>query len=550
MTNPILEYNEKIHSGEIVAGKFILTIYTILVSGLENGIYFYNEKKANLAIMFIERFCRHSEGRTDLIKLELWQKAMTAAIFGIMDKDGLRMFREVLVVIGRKNGKSLFASALIACVAYTDGEYGANIYCLATKLEQAGKVYDGFYQIVKQEKALAGKAKKRRSDIYIGQSNTMIRPLAFSAKKMDGLNPHMVVNDEVASWRGAAGLRQYEAMKSALGARKQPLMLSISTAGYENDSAYDELVTRATDFLRGNSDEKRFLPFLYVIDDDSLWDNLDELKKSNPNMGVSVSEDYFVEEIKIAKKSPSKKAEFLTKYCNVKQNSSVAWLDYSVVERACTDEITLDYFNGCYAVGGIDLSQTTDLTAASVVIERDEMLYTFCRFFMPAERLEKAIADDGVPYDIFVRKGILTLSGENHVNYKDVLKWFVDLRQQQRILTMKIGYDRNSAQYLVDDLNFSGFQTDDVWQGENLASVMREAEGMLKDGHLRIVNNNLLKAHFLNVALKHNIETRRFRPVKIEQRMRIDGFVSVICALTMRSKYMNEIGAYLKNQAR
>lgn len=263
-------------------------------------------------------------------------------------------------------------------------------------------------------------------------------------------------------------------------------------------------------------------------------------------MGVSVSPEFFKEEIAVAEMSLSKRAEFLCKYCNIKQNSSVAWLDYVVVDRA-GEKIKLEDFKDNYAVGGIDLSQTTDLTAASVIIERGGVLYAFAQFFMPANRLETAQAVDGVPYDIFVKQGIVKLSGENHVNYRDVYEWFSTLRDQYGIYILKIGYDRYSAQYLIDDLKAAGFQTDDVWQGENLAPVIREFEGIIKDGNFKIADNNLLKAHFLNVALKHNMETRKFRPVKIEQRARIDGFVSVIDAMTVRQKYYNEIGEMLKN---
>lgn len=544
--NYIYEYFSGIQSGKYTVGKWIRLVYKIIITGLERGEYLFNAKKANKAIRFIENFCHHCEGRVDLLKLELWQKACVSVIFGIVDADGLRVFREVFVVMGRKNGKTLFASAVIAYMAYLDGEYGAKVYCLAPKLEQANIVYDNFFQMLKKEPELAELAKKRRSDIYIEDTNTVVKPLAFNAKKSDGFNPHLVINDEMSSWRGDGGLKQYEVMKSALGARRQPLILSISTAGYENDGIFDELMKRSTAFLKGNSKERRLLPFLYMIDDVEKWNNIEELKKANPNMGVSVSADFFREEIAVAEMSASKKAEFLTKYCNIKQNSSIAWLDAQIVEGAAVD-ITLEAFQKTYAVGGIDLSQTTDLTAATVVIERNDKLYAFTQFFMPANRVERATAVDGVPYALFAQKGIVTLSGENYVDYKDVYNWFVMLKEKYEIYVLKVGYDRYSAQYLVDEMKAYGFHMDDVFQGENLAGVIREFEGILLDGNFKIADNNLLKAHFLNVALKHNMETRKFRPVKIEQRARIDGFVSVIDAMTVRQKYYNEIGVMLKN---
>lgn len=546
--NYIYEYYAKMTAGVLVVGKWILLIYGIIINGLEKGAYYYNAKKANKAIKFIENFCHHSQGRNDLLKLELWQKAIVCCIFGIVDADNVRVFREVFIVIGRKNGKSLFASAIIAYEAYIENEYGQEIYCLAPKLEQAAKVYDAFYQMVEAEPELKEKAKKRRSDIYIADYNTVIKPIAFNAKKSDGFNPQLVVCDEMAAWSGDGGLKQYEVMKSALGARKQPLILSISTAGYVNDSIYDELMKRATSFLKGNSKETRLLPFLYMIDDVEKWNDLTELRKANPNINVSVKESFFVEEIAIAENSLSKKAEFLTKYCNIKQNSSTAWLDYITVEKAAANA-QLEQFRGCYAVGGIDLSQTTDLTAASVVIEKAGVLYGFTQFFMPANKIEELQAADGVPYDLFVKKGIITLSGENYVDYKDVLAWFKMLYTEYDLYILQIGYDRYSAQYLINDLKACGFHTDDVYQGENLTPVIREFEGIIKDGNFKICSNSLLQGHFLNVALKHNMETRKFRPVKIEVRSHIDGFVSIIDAMTVRQKFYAEIGELLKNAA-
>ena len=546
--NYIYEYHAKIKSGEIVAGKWIKAIYKIIVDGLEKQEYFFNAKAANKAIKFIENFCHHSKGRSDLIKLELWQKAIISVIFGIQDAEKVRVFREIFIVIGRKNGKSLFASAIIAYMAFLEPEYGQEIYCLAPKLDQAALVYDGFHKMVKAEPELFELARKRRSDIYIEETESFVKPIAFNARKSDGFNPQLVVCDEMAAWSGDAGLKQYEVMKSALGARTQPMILSISTAGYENDGIYDELMKRSTSFLKGNSKERRLLPFIYMIDDVEKWNDIEELKKANPNMGVSVKEGFFIDEIAVAEGSLSKKAEFLCKYCNIKQNSSIAWLEYTTVDRAGVEK-TLEDFRDCYAVGGIDLSQTTDLTAASVVIEKGGVLYSFTQFFMPRDRVESLQATDGVPYDIFVKKGLITLSGENYVDYHDVYNWFIMLLEVYGIRPLKIGYDRYSAQYLVSDMKNYGFHMDDVWQGENLTPVIREFEGIIKDGNFKIADNSLQKTHFLNVALKHNMETRKFRPVKIEQRAHIDGFVSVIDAMTVRQKYWEECGELLKNAA-
>lgn len=546
--NYIQEYYHNIQTGEIVVGKWVKILYEKITAGLRDGLFYFDSKKANRAIEFIETFCHHCEGRNDLITLELWQKATVCLMFGIVDDDGLRIFREVFLVMGRKNGKSLFASACIAYMDYLDGEYGAKIYCLAPKLEQAAIVYDNFYRMIMQEPELAELAQKRRSDIYIEETNSSVKPLAFNAKKSDGFNPHMTVCDEIASWPAEQGLKQYEVMKSALGARKQPMILSISTAGYVNDGPYDELLTRSTAYLLGNSEERRLLPILYIIDDEQKWDDITELKKANPNMGVSVSEDFFIEEIAIARNSMSKLAEFKTKYCNIKQNSTQAWIPYDVVDSVSQETYSLEDFRSSYCVGGIDLSQTTDLTACCVVIERAGKLYTFAQFFMPENKIDELQASEGVPYRLYVSQGLIQPSGDNFVDYNDCFEWFKMLVEEYEILPLQVGYDRYSAQYLIQQMAQYGFHMDDVFQGENLTPVIHEMDGLLRDQTLLLGGNNLLKAHFLNVAIKQNEETRKIRPVKIEPRCHIDGFVAVADALTVRQKWYDSIGDQLRNE--
>ena len=550
MDNWIFKYHEAIQKKEVIVGVWVRLCFEILTTGLLNGEWEFNEKKANKAIKFIENFCHHSEGRRDLLHLELWQKAIVSAIFGIMDKTtGYRQFREVFIIVARKNGKTLFAAAIAAYMTYVDGEYGAKVYFLAPKLDQADLVYDAFYQIVQSDDELDSITKKRRSDIYIKAFNTSVKKIAFNSKKSDGFNPQLVVNDEMEAWPGDQGLKQYEVMTSALGARKQPLIISIATAGYVNDGIFDELFKRATAFLKGNSREKRLLPFIYMIDDIEKWDSIEELKKSNPNLGVSVSAEYYLEQIEIARNSISKKVEFMTKFCNIKQNSAVAWLDYWDVMKCVHEEkpLSLEDFKGCYCVGGIDLSRTTDLTAASIVINRDGINHIFTRFYMPQKRYEVAINEDNTPYNIYRDRGFLFISGENQVDYKDVYNWFIELVKVYKIKPLKIGYDRYSANYLVEDLKTAGFHTDDVYQGTNLTPVLHEFEGNLKDGLFDFGDNSMLAAHFLNVAVDINLNDSRMKPVKIEKRMRIDGAMSVFDALTMVSKYHNEIGKKLLN---
>ena len=550
MNNYIYEYYQQIVDGSAVVGRWVKLIYEIIIQGLENKSFYYSQKKANAAILFVENFCHHHEGELapQRIKLELWQKATLSCIFGIVDETGNRQFREVFLVVARKNGKTLFAAAIAEYCTFLDGEYGGRIYFAAPKLEQAALCFEAYHQMILQEPELNNLAQKRRTDIYVKENNTTAKPLAFSAKKSDGLNISLCVADECASWQGDAGLKFYEVIKSSFGARKQPLLLAMSTSGYVNDGIYDELMKRSTRFLLGDSKEKRLLPFLYMIDDIEKWNDINELRKSNPNLGVSVSVDYMLEEIAIAEGSLSKKSEFLTKYCNIKQNSSSAWIPANIVARAGEKDYSLDDFRNSYCVGGIDLSQTRDLTACIVLIEKAEEIYAFAHFFMPEEKIDECTQRDGVPYNIYVQRGLLTLSGDNYVDYHDCFNWFRRLVEEYQIFPLKIGYDRYSAQYLVQDMKAYGFHMDDVYQGENLYPIILEAQGLLEDGKIHIGDNDILKTHLLNSAIKMSTERGRGKLVKLTPSLHIDGTAALLDALTVRQKYFEEIGEQLKNE--
>ena len=337
-------------------------------------------------------------------------------------------------------------------------------------------------------------------------------------------------------------------MISGTGAREEPLMIAISSSGYENDGIYDELMKRSTAFLNGNSREKRLLPFLYMIDDVEKWDDINELRKSLPGMGVSVPVSFILDQIDIAYESLSKKTEFLTKYCNIKQSSSQAWLRAQDVAKACSDHLDLEQFRGSYCVGGIDLSRTTDLTSCCIVIEKDGKLNVISKFFLPGERIDEAEARDGVPYRAYIQRGILTPSGENFVDFRDCFNWFTDLIEKYEIYPLKVGYDRYNAQYLTQDMKSYGFHMDDVYQGYNLSGVIDECEGMMRDGRFNIGDNDLLKIHLLDSAVKQNTDDLRKKLTKISAKVHVDGTAALLDALTVRQKYFSEIGEQLKNE--
>lgn len=550
MDNFILTYYQKINDGTIIVGKWIRLLYEYIVNGLESGSFFYDAKKAHSAITFIEKHTHHTKGRfaPGLLKLELWQKAAVSVIFGIVDENGNRQFRECVMIMGRKSGKSLFAAGIIENMIYNDDEYGAEVYCCAPKVDQAEIVFDAYWQSVLLDSDLCAITKSRKGDKYVAKTNSFVKKIPFSAKRSDGFNPHMVVCDEIAAWEGDKGLKQYEVLKSALGAREQPLMLSITTANYINDSIYDELMKRSTRFLLGDSGETRLLPFLYMIDDIDKWNDINELQKSNPNLGVSISVDYLLEEIAIAEGSFSKKNEFLTKHCCLKQSSSTAWIPANYIEAITGDPITADMLRNNYAIGGIDLSSTVDLTACVCLVEKNGIINVLCQCFMPREKLDEMTERDGVPYNIYVQRGLLKLSGDNFVDYNDCFEWFRELVEIYQIYPLVVGYDRWSSQYLVQSMESYGFKCDDVFQGENLFPVLQELSGTIRDKKIYIGDNDLLKIHLLNSAIKMNNERGRGRLVKINSLARIDSCAALVDAMTVRQKFYGEIGEQLKNE--
>ena len=567
--NYIYAYYQGIRNGKYTVGKWIALVYEYIIKGLQEKRFSFDQKKATDAIEWIESHCFHTEGELapGELKLELWQKAFISCIYGIVDQNGRRQFREIVLVVGRKNGKTKLASAL-GDYEFRCGGYGSRVFCIAPKLEQADLVYNDIWQMVTLDpeyKALKDKygvrdvrgmkieddsdlPRHRMSDLAIPATNSTVKKIAFSAKKSDGFNPSLCICDEVASWEGDAGLKQYEVLKSGMGARPEGILLSCTTSGYINDSIYDELIKRSTRFLLGDSKETKLLPFLYMIDDIDKWNDINELRKSNPNMGSSVSVDYMLEEIAVAEGSLSKRGEFITKYANLKQNSSIAWIDASVIENATGPALDINDFRGCYAVAGFDLSRTTDLTAATLVIEKNGEIYVFARFFLPAERIDEATAADGVPYNIYVQRGLLTPSGSNIVDYNDVYEWYRELVEQYEIYPLKVGYDNYSAAYLVQQMEQYGYHMDNVFQGFNLHPVITEVEGLLKDGKIHIGDNDLLKIHFFNSALKVSTEKGKSKLVKIKPTAHIDGMAAFLDAMTVRQKWYGEIGTQLKNE--
>ena len=553
--NAIREYWEEIRTGGVNVGKWIRQLYEVITRGIDEGRWRYDDRLAKNAIGFIERFCHHYKGvlAPKRLRLSLWQRAAISMIFGIVDERGRRQFREVFWVVGRKQGKTLLAAAIATYMSYAAGEYGSEIYFLAPKLDQADLCYSALEFNVHAEPELDAITRSTKyRGLMINETNTMVKKLAFTSKKSDGYSPQFFCADEVAAWPGANGIRQWEVMVSGTGAREEPLGIAISSGGYENEGLFDELMKRSTAFLMGNSREQHILPIIYMIDDPEKWNDLAELRKSLPGLGESVSEEFIRKEIATAEESIPKAIEVKVKYANLKQSMSTAWLRAEDIRKAFGYHRSLDELKNHYCVGGIDLSQTTDLTSACIVTEIDGVLWVHSHFWLPNKRLEEATKRDNIPYEIYIRRGFLSLSGEEFINNDDVLMWFMDLVRTYKIFPLQIGVDRWSANELIQKLQKKSFHTDTVTQGYNLSSVEDTFEGMLREGRIRDMDDNdLLKIHLADSAQQMESNTEYAHPrkklVKISRAAHVDGTAALLDAMAMRQFRWAELGARLTN---
>lgn len=553
--NAILTYYQAIQNGSENVGKWIRLLYEMILDGLQDKSWFYDSVRAWNAIRFMQRYCHHNKGplAPQRIVFDLWQRASLSLIFGIVDGDGKRQWTEVLWEIGRKMGKSLVSGGIGNYFAYAAGEFGSEIYYLAPKIDQADLCYSAFEFNVNMEPELQKRTKSTKyRGLVIAETNTTVKKLPFSDRKSDGYNPMFYCADEVASWVGERGLKQWEVMVSGTGAREEPLGLAISSGGYVTGGIFDEFEKRGTAVLKGTSREKHFLPIMYKIDDPEKWDDINELRKSLPGLGKNVKVKFILDQIDIARESISKKNEFLTKFCNLKQNASTAWFEAKLVSGLFGNHFSMEDFRGTYCLCGLDLSQTTDLSSSCAVIQRDGILWVFSHFWLPGEKLQEATDRDGIPYEAMIRRGFLSLSGDNFVDYHDVYQWFVDLIEKYQIYPLQIGYDRYSSQYLCQELSQYGFHLESVFQGFNLSGIADNLEGLMRNGEIKCADDNdLLKIHFMDAAQQMESNTSvhpRKKLVKISKNAHVDGVAAILDALCMRQNHWSELGEQLKNE--
>ena len=545
--NYITEYNKKIQSGEITVSKRVKIIYSRLAPAVTtdtNG-YVFDETRANRPIMFTERFCRHSKGEWagQPVRLELFQKAYIQALFGFVDKKtGLRQYRESFFLVGRKNGKSTLLAGLALYMLTSDGEGGAEVYSTATKYAQSRLLFDEAHNMVKQSPELSRHMKKRKNDLYYLPTMSKLQPLSRNSDTLDGLNCFFCIMDEL---HGIKDRNLYEVMRQSQSARRQPLLVMITTAGTVRECVFDDMYNHAVGIADGTIQDPHFLPILYELDSRDEWINPAAWVKANPALGTVKKPDDLTAKVERAKQNSHELSGVLCKEFNIRETVKTAWLSFEAINNEQT--FNLDEFRGAYCIGGVDLSITTDLTCASLLFMKrgDDKKYITQMYFMPADNIAERIKVDKIPYDVWHKRGLLRLCMGNSINYSDVTKWFVETTKAYDLFPAWTYYDSYSARYFVEEMQMNGFNMVRCIQGAKTLSLPMQMLGTDLKAHKVIYQNNpILKWCLTNTGIQTD-RNGNIVPVKNQSpRQRIDGTAALLdCYVGLYEHYNEYTGA-------
>lgn len=552
--NPVLEYWEKIQNKEIKVCDKIYRTYQKVVNDINNpGEYFYSPNRANHILEFAENYCRHSKGKFGgkPVRLELWEKAHLATIFGFIDIDGNRKYRESLLIVGKKNGKSLLASVVGLYMLTADGEMGPEVYAVATKKDQSKIIWLESKRMVRKSPSLSRRVKSLVAELDTEFNDGVFKPLASDSDTLDGLNIHCVLMDEIHQWKQGKAL--FDIMADGTCAREQPLVYMTSTAGTIREDIYDQKYEEAEMVINGYSDpdgykDEHFIAFIYELDNRKEWTEEECWVKANPGIGTIKNIETLRSKVEKAKKNPLLVKNLLCKEFNIRETSSEAWLTFEQANNTMTFDV--NELKPRYGIGGADLSETTDLTAAKVIfkVPDDEHIYVLSMYWIPEDLVEKRVNEDKVPYDIWIEKGFIRTCKGNKISFKDVKAWFVEIQNDYDIYLNMIGYDSWSATYFVEDMQdyFGKGTMIPVIQGKKTLSQPMKALGADLDNNIIVYNNNPVDKWCLcNTAVDID-KNDNIQPIKTSKpRRRIDGTAALLDAYVVLQDNYNEYMALI-----
>lgn len=549
--NPILDYYEQIETGKVTVGDKVRKWYKKLAYDVEHpGYYHYEPKRGNHIIEFAENFCRHSKGKLggQLVTLELWEKAWLAATFGFVDGDGVRKYTLSVLIVAKKNGKSLLASIVGLYLLIGDGEAGPEVYAVATKRDQAKIIWTEAKRMVRKSEVLLKRIKPLINELSSEDYNCgTFKPLASDSDTLDGLNVHGCLMDELHQWKHGRPL--FDIMVDGTVGREQPLVLVTTTAGVVREDIYDEIYDDARTATNALFDENAYLDehslyIVYELDKRSEWTDPNCWKKANPGLGTIKNLTSFKALIEKVKNKPELLKNTLCKQFNIPETSQEAWLTFEQLNNESKFDVAK--LKPRYGIGGADLSSTTDLTAACVLfcVPNDKTIYFLHMYWIPEDLVEKKVREDKIPYDKWIEQGYMRTCPGNKIHAGVVTEWFKEIQDELDIYLFKTGYDAWSATYWVQEMkNQFGDILTPVIQGKKTLSDPMKNLGADLDKKLINYNNNPVTKWCLANTAKDEDRNGNIQPVKTSKATRrIDGTAAMLDAYTV---YYNNIDEYL-----
>ena len=530
--NAIKKYWLKIKQQELLVSEKIEMVYdqNIKILKDEDPKYYFNEKLANKAIIFIESFCKHSKGAEagNLFKLALWQKAMISLIFGIVHrKTDLRKYKEVMLIVARKNGKTTLAAAIELYMAIGDGELGADCYSVATTKDQAEGIFEEIQNMVRQSNILNKRLRKTKKTLFYDEGLSQIRVLPGRSDNLDGKNPHFVNIDELHAIKDR-GL--YSVITTSFGARRQPLLLITTTAGSIRGNVYDDQYSYAVDIINGSIKDEAYLALIYELDSEKNWNKEKMWIKANPNLGISKYLDDMKRQFKMALKNKSTRPGFLSKHLNIRTTTVNNFLTFKAID-ANKKFYDISTIYDKYCVIGYDLSKTTDLTAVTILVPlEEEEIFTLTFFFIPDEIAEERELEDNIPYIEWATEGWVMFTPGAVIDQDFIFEFIIEFLEENELTPLQIGYDSWNATHINNKFKEYGYPMEEVRQGaKTLSAPMKMLGAKMIKGKVIYNNNPCMYWNFTNVGFEED-KNENIIPKKISQRKRIDGFASLLNA--------------------
>jgi phage terminase large subunit-like protein len=544
--NPILDYWNAIENKKVTVGEKIKSVYKELVRLMNDDTseWEYSHERADHAVKFIEGYCKHSKGAMGgkPFILELWQKAMISALFGFVHRiDGTRKYREFILIVARKNGKSALGSAIALYMLMADGEAGPEIVSAATKKDQAKIIWSEAKRMVKKSPVLSKRARTLVAEIATDFNDGSFKPLSSDSNTLDGLNVHCSLIDEL---HAIEDKNLYDVIVDGMSAREQPLSIITTTAGTVREGIFDIKYNECELIINGYSDksynDERVLPIIYELDSRKEWTDPKMWYKANPGLGTIKSLDQMQSKVEKAKKNPLLVKNLLCKDFNIRETTGESWLTFEQLDNP--EKFDLKKLKPRYGIGGADLSSTTDLTCGTVIfkVPDNPKIYVLQMYWLPEDLLDKRVQEDKIPYDIWRDMGLLRTTPGNKVHHKFVTQWFREVQEEMDIYIPWVGYDSWSANYWVEEMkeHFGGEAMEAVIQGKKTLSGPMKSLGADMESNKIVYNNHpILKWCLSNTSVdidkNNNIQPSKGR----NQRKRIDGTASLLNAYVVLERH-------------